>query len=281
MTDAKGMKIKIKTDNIVGDIPLYTRYQGQLRPQSAYIWMNEDGEVWADYEGGINSMPITVWSGRTLRWQVPEDVKSSALLDFLKDEKVIELLGRIHAGHKVFWDEGDYFGSLNDDAAEASEELEKLIEENLVEREDARFSVFSDPNEWITESINEIWKEGEALKDIAEEIVENSYYYHSVIFEGGVEAVEEALLNKVFNAFVDRRCPEERLSLNITHLDALLDAEKIDKDDYQKWLDEMLENNKIDQEVYQRWVAHLQEKVLQLSERETQDDTDQSLTDSP
>jgi len=105
-------------------MPLYHQYPGQLRPQPAYLEMDEDGAVCVDWSGEIgNAMPMAQWHKRTLVWRIPETATAEALRAFLQDETTVALLKRVRAGHSVDWDGSNHVGKLTDDAEDASEEL--------------------------------------------------------------------------------------------------------------------------------------------------------------
>ncbi len=121
------MSIIIQTSNLRGQkAPLYRVYPRQLRPQPAYVEMDEDGNVSADYSGEIgNGAPSCVWHKRTLRWSVPAEVNGDSLADYLEDAETIALLERVHAGHSVEWDGNNHVGQLDEDATAAAAVLER------------------------------------------------------------------------------------------------------------------------------------------------------------
>lgn len=123
------MSITIKTDNLRGEpAPLYCVYPRQTKPQPAYVELNEDGEVSADYNGEIgNAVPMAVWHRRTLRFDVSPRVGGDDLADFLESDAVVALLERIHAGHTVEWDGNNFVGRLTEDAERAAETLTEAL----------------------------------------------------------------------------------------------------------------------------------------------------------
>lgn len=124
--------LTIHTDNLRGEAaPLYHKYPREFNPQPAYIEMDEDGEVRADYSGEIgNAVPMYVWHRRTLRWRIDAAANGDSLADFLESDEARALLERIHAGHEVDWDGNNHSGSLDDDAQAASDELDSILEED-------------------------------------------------------------------------------------------------------------------------------------------------------
>ena len=120
------MNISIKTDNLRGEIaPLYCRYQGQTDCQGAYVQMNEDGIVSADYNAEIGwAVTFDVFHNRTLSWGVASRVRGDALADLLESDEMRALFERVHTGHDVEWDGNNNVGHLDDDARAASDEIE-------------------------------------------------------------------------------------------------------------------------------------------------------------
>ncbi|TQV62730.1 MAG: hypothetical protein FNT15_05840, partial [Sulfurovum sp.] len=123
------MNITINTTNLRNElIPLYEKYSGQFNEQPAYVEMDEDGNVCADYSGEIgNAEPMSVWNGRTLQWSVDAAANGDSLADLLESAKVKSLLERVYQGHDVHWDGSNHVGRLNDDAEEASNALDEIF----------------------------------------------------------------------------------------------------------------------------------------------------------
>jgi len=77
--------------------PLYHVYQGQFRPQAAFLeyeicsgiaswgWSGEIGEA----------VPERVWDGSIIRWSVDPKIKWSALWTISKDPRLIDALSAI------------------------------------------------------------------------------------------------------------------------------------------------------------------------------------------
>ena len=108
-------------------LPVYRQYPRQSYPQPAFIYMGEDGRVWADYNEDPDGATVTmdVHHRRTLRWSIPESITGKALDVLL--EAITPLLERVHAGHSIEWDGHNNKGWLDDDATAASEEIEQAI----------------------------------------------------------------------------------------------------------------------------------------------------------
>lgn len=111
-----------------GPAPLYHHYDREINAQPAYLELDEDGTVCVDYSGEIgNAITSDVWHGRTLRYPVNPALSQSGI-DRLIDA-AMPLLERVYAGHDVEWDGSNFVGRMTDDAAAASEKLERLCEE--------------------------------------------------------------------------------------------------------------------------------------------------------
>jgi hypothetical protein len=178
------MVTNILIDNLSGIAPLFHRYPGQTSPQPAYIEMTEDGEVSADYSGEIgNAVPMYVWHGRTLRWSVPSDVRGEALAEFLADPETLALLERVHAGHVVDWDGNNHVGSLSDDARDASEGLDRLIERELIGAEAAVRPV----GDWLWSSCTLLqhWQNQPLAEAVRE--IEDGAEIEGVLLDGDIE----------------------------------------------------------------------------------------------
>lgn len=124
--------MKIDSSNLKAEkAPLFYQYDGQINPQPAYVEMDEEGNVSADYSGEIgNGTPTLVWHGRTLRWNVHPLALGSDLADLLESDEVKGLLKRVYAGHDVDWDGSNLVGRLDENAQEASEKLEEILAPN-------------------------------------------------------------------------------------------------------------------------------------------------------
>ncbi len=126
MSAAQQFQTTIDESSFEGIAPVYTKYDSEFQPQPAYIRMDEDGEIDAWVNGEINGTPMSVWHGRTLTWRVPSNVRGDALLAFVKEHR--RLFERVYLGHEVDWDGNNHVGTLDDDAQEASEEIEQAAE---------------------------------------------------------------------------------------------------------------------------------------------------------
>ncbi len=161
------MSINIDTSNLIGKAPLYCKYPGQTHEQPAYIEMDEDGNVSADYSGEIgNAVTAYVWHKRTIRWSICAAANGDALADFLRRDDVVALFERVHAGHAVEWDGSNHTGSLDDDAQSASDELQEMINRTFGPYDDGYCVQVWDAETWI----------------------ENAFSIHDLIASGSVTA---------------------------------------------------------------------------------------------
>lgn len=108
--------------------PLPHRDAEQFRSQDAFIDMDEDGNVLADFTGEIrNAMSKDVWNGTTLRFPINPGVTRDQIREFLKSPETMELLNVIHAGHSIKWDGKNNVGRLKSTALFARAKLVELL----------------------------------------------------------------------------------------------------------------------------------------------------------
>jgi hypothetical protein len=151
--------------------PLYCKYEGQHRPQSAHIVIDPEAcSVDAYYYGEIgNVMPMSVYLKHILRLSLPANAKGSAIQAFLSDADTQALIDRICDGYKERWDGNNYVGSYSDDADAAIAALESEIEEEFADDSDSVIEVW-DAGVWIAGcGLNENWKEDQSLSEFVSE----------------------------------------------------------------------------------------------------------------
>lgn len=221
--------LTINTENLRGEIaPLYSRYQGQINAQPAYVELDEDGNVSADYSGEIgNAVPMTVWHRRTLRWSVSNQVRGDELADLLESDEVVALLERVYLGHTVEWDGNNHTGSLDDDARAASDELDTIFGEAPNSGNDG--SGVWDAGEWLDGAgLLGSWS-GKPLDEAVSEIQEQAES-DSVYLDGDVETV---LLE-----WAETYVRDDKPGLDANHLRALTDADRINAEDIAEYADD-------------------------------------------
>lgn len=136
------------TDNLKDPAPLFCQYQGQFQPQRAFLEFNpETGECEFDWSGEIGgSVPANVWHGLIRRYAVPAAASRESLIEAAKNPEILGLLARVQAGFHTHWGGSNYSGVLNDDATDAEERLEFLLQGLEVAN-------LWDIDEWLWESI--------------------------------------------------------------------------------------------------------------------------------
>ena len=109
----------------------------------------------------------------------------------LNSRKTLQLLQRVHDGREIVWDGRDLAGRLNEDAQEASDELERrfaslekscwelLPAEELIKRSD----------------LSDIWPAGTSLHEAACDIRREAMYQG--LYPGSQAEVEVALLQRL------------------------------------------------------------------------------------
>ncbi len=180
------MNISIKTDNLRGEIaPLYCRYQGQTDCQGAYVQMNEDGIVSADYNAEIGwAVTFDVFHNRTLSWGVASRVRGDALADLLESDEMRALFERVHTGHDVEWDGNNNVGHLDYDARAASDEIEAEL--TTLGEDEASMGAVWDVDQWLEHSaFDDIWETGKTLTE-AVTAVEESAAAENIELDGDV-----------------------------------------------------------------------------------------------
>ena len=169
--NAAQFQTTIDDSSFEGVAPVYTKYDSEFQPQPAYIRMDEDGEIDAWVNGEINGTPMSVWHGRTLTWRVPSNVRGNALLTFVEEHQ--GLFERVYLGHEVDWDGNNHVGTLDDDAQEASEEIEQAAEA----LHDETIDVCS-MEEWMrvggSNKLADMWAAGQSIEEAAQEAEESA-----------------------------------------------------------------------------------------------------------
>ena len=108
---------------------LYHRYPQQTNPQPVCIEINpEAGTIAAEVNAEIgNAVPTDVWHNRILRYTLNNILTIKAINELMA--QILPLAERITAGHTEKWDGNNYVGKLDDDAQEASNEIERICDD--------------------------------------------------------------------------------------------------------------------------------------------------------
>jgi hypothetical protein len=159
------------TDDSAPD-SLFHQYPGQNEPQQVYVELDlEDGRLEVDWDGEIgNAVPAPVYHRRVLRWylwKIPTAGGSNELV-----EKITPLAQRVLDGASVEWDGNNMSGTFTQDAQDAIDEIEGIV--------DGWFDEFTarvepvDAWDWIDGNDDDLGvtadSSDEDLKRIAEEI---------------------------------------------------------------------------------------------------------------
>ncbi|WP_431273450.1 hypothetical protein ACQ858_14795 [Variovorax ureilyticus] len=193
------LKITINTEafNSLGghDAPLLEHCGDQ--EFRALLLLDEDGacalETRAPWENG---RPTEEWYGCTRTWALPANVRGDALHSLLTDEETVALLQRVHNGRSIDWNGNNHVGSLDDDAGDASDELEQKFEE--LRGDSGRcWSVWSVGDFLANCRLDEWWPAGRSLVQVAEAIPKEAHV-EGILFSDGdeIETVLRDLLQR-------------------------------------------------------------------------------------
>lgn len=103
-----------------------------LKPQTPYIELDltdADKPLDIDTYCQVDGLPIAVWHGVIRRYCLSPYTDAEELTTDINAGMFDELFQRIVGGSEVEWDGSNHVGRLNEDACEAEEELEKLLED--------------------------------------------------------------------------------------------------------------------------------------------------------
>ena len=199
-------KITLSLENLASSdlAPLYVRYDREVKPQPAFIEIDESGRVTAGSDGAIGrEMPLSVYDGRTLRVSVPATIRGEALTERLLEPATMALLERVHVGHTVDWDDGSRTGSLNDDAETAIEELTAVLGIDAWSESD--LVAVWEAGEWIVgsnsaaDALAEAWPAEHSLAE-AVAIVQASADGEGVMIDDDIAAALVSLAYEVYDA---------------------------------------------------------------------------------
>jgi len=124
-----------------------------LRPQTPYLELDltsPDKPIHIDTYCQIDGTPISVWHGVVRRYYLSPKTNAEALTTDINAGVFDDLFQRIVDGSEVEWDGNNYVGHLTEDAREAEEELEKLLEDYV----DRSIGLW-DAGEWLQDSSDE------------------------------------------------------------------------------------------------------------------------------
>lgn len=220
-------RVSLNLANLDSDrIALHCRYGDRVDPQPAYVEIDEDGAVFADYDGEIgNAVPMTVWHKRTLRVPVAPEADCTDLAAYLRGPG-LALLQRIHDGHTVEWDGSNHVGALTSDAEAALDqlgaELQDLPTVEIWTAEDWLFGA--------DQTLADAWPDNQTLDQAAAECADSYSAAAPGIVQGNAS---RALMDR---ARAEWREHPDRLAR--VHVDALRAAGHITAQQAADWVDE-------------------------------------------
>lgn len=117
-----------KNDNM----PLYQRFEGQYRPQDAYLEVDaEGGTMWADYNSDIgNAVPCDVYENRAFRFPLHPEMTRDEVVELL--DEALPYARRVEDGYEGSSYDG---GHYTKDACAALDEVERLCMASVAKTE--------------------------------------------------------------------------------------------------------------------------------------------------
>jgi hypothetical protein len=204
--------------------PLYYRYPYQLKAQTAYIQLTEDGDITSGYSTEIgNGETPDVRHRCTIRWYVAPEISGKSLVTILESDEFHELYLKVWNGHSIEFDNiGNRIGILDDEAREADKEIKKLISELC----DCVVEIWP-VDEYIFSSNNllGLWRSGPASISVAK--IKASALSQNIHIDGNVL---HCLLQEAMD-YVHELVP----GLTGYHLDELIRNEYIDQNSADKY----------------------------------------------
>ena len=182
------MEKQIRISMADGQAPVYAQYDGQCFPQEAYIRLDEDGYVYADYSGEIgNAVPFSVWHNRDTRINIRPTTSGNALRSFMGSEEFRNLVGRYYGGLSIEWDGNNYVGKTTDDANDALAEIERQADDLEC------IDIFS-ASDWVEYATREEMEQHGGYEGYAKYLDGLNDRDQYVV--GGASAIEDALKEK-------------------------------------------------------------------------------------
>lgn len=212
--------------------PLYERYKGQHKPQRASITITEDGDVYAEVSGNVGGGTTPdKWHGRTIEISVPPLSNGASVAAVLESAEGSVLLNLIHEGHSVEWDGHNNVGTLDEDAQAAISELEDILSDVTLDEVHEVDAYLCD------QPFSELWKGDQTLSKAEDTILSG---LDSQSDSGGLVCIygdiEEHLLERALEIVEN-----EEDGLSQTHLDALVEAGRIDQDEAKEYAAEHIQ----------------------------------------
>ena len=182
------MTIEIRISMPEGAAPVYRQYDGQCQPQPAYIQLDEDGFVCADYSGEIgNAVPMSVWHNRDARINISPIASGAAIRQLFEDDDFLALVCRYYDGFETEWDGSNWVGRATGDAKAALEEIKRMAQDL------DQINIFS-ASDWVEYTTREEMAQHGGYEGYA--VYLDGLTDIDQLVEGGADAIEEALREK-------------------------------------------------------------------------------------
>lgn len=168
-------KVTFGTINTKPEADPYHRDTGGVSKTRLSLDQYGNADIYQDYDSGSTS--ASVWHGRTLEWLIPgHPVDITAELP-----ELLTLLQRVHDGHTVEWSGNNMTGWLAEDARDATDELEALLDAGLGRVEWAYMSV----GDWLQHvNVDVDVSDDDELRELAKEFEPELWDY--VVLDGDV-----------------------------------------------------------------------------------------------
>lgn len=207
--------------------PVYSKYDGQMQPQPAYIEMDiRSGAVSVDYSGEIGSaVPADVWHGLIRRYPINPQFSGSALAELLEDDELTSKLNAILAATEEVHDGSNYVGRISEAGVELEYSLEEWLKECFTEHSAA--TIWEADDLLIAGGLEVWWTAEQTLEEAVAELKA------AAVSEGAsLEVDPEQFLLDV----AGRDAQHDITSVSKHQLDALIaDGWKFDEDDLEEW----------------------------------------------
>ncbi len=172
-----------------GPLPVYMQYNGQNRPQPAYLQLDADGTVSVDYSGEVGgAVPMRVWNGVDIRWTIPPELTVAGIDELIN--ALAPLLAEFHEHHAVEWDDGNQVGRMDTRAREIGEDITAVIESGEWEAANV-----ADAADWCAPVLDEIREDYRRAsdKDAYLDALREEEYARNGVFLVGLNALRRDL----------------------------------------------------------------------------------------
>ncbi|MEK9207035.1 MAG: hypothetical protein AAB922_01035, partial [Patescibacteria group bacterium] len=189
-----------------------------LRDSHPTLRPNWNGEIG-------NAVPFAVWHGHVRRYPINPCISQDGIDRIVADDEILALRDRVVAGYSQVWDGNNYVAKLTDDAQEAEDSLDFLIQE-MGELEENCVEVW-DADDWLFSSCNIQYHWQNRSLEEAVETLQSEADSEGIQIEGDIA---NALCLQALRE-LDRN--PERLTGTI--MEELLRRDDIKQDDFDEW----------------------------------------------